>query len=191
MQISLTQSSTLFALPISSSSSSKAGITTSLHQHLLKTYPHTRLQLPAPVWPATGMKLLFTLAEFSAHVSSKMKARKKRILGGEEGVRVVVSGYLSLVLVGVDLVLLFKRNMLFLGSWFVRPIILRYRRAPQADSKVYSSNGNCTYTSTPNTHICTCASTTTKQSCILTWSPNPSIVIPPQPSPRPSFPHSS
>ena len=33
----------------------------------------------------------------------------------------VVSGYLSLVLVGVDLVLLFKRNMLFLGSWFVTP----------------------------------------------------------------------
>jgi len=64
------------------------------------------------------VKLLFTLAEFSAHVSSKMKAQKKRIAGA--GARVVVSGYLSLVLVRVDLVLLFKRNMLFLGSWFVR-----------------------------------------------------------------------
>ena len=116
IQISLTQSSTLLALPVSSS---PAG--TSLRQHLLKTYPHTRLQLPPPVvWPAAGVKLLFTLAEFSAHVSSKIKA-ERRIMGegAGVGVGVIVPGYLSLVLVGVNLVLLFKRNMLFLGSWFV------------------------------------------------------------------------
>ncbi|CUS15147.1 unnamed protein product [Tuber aestivum] len=108
VQISLTQSSTLLALPVSSSAG--AG----LRQHLLKTYPHTRLQLPLVVWPAAGVKLLFTLAEFSAHASSRSKSRK-RVMGEP----VVVSGYLSLILMGAELVLLFKRNMLFLGSWFV------------------------------------------------------------------------
>jgi len=121
IQISLTQSSTLLALPVSSSSSSPA-VVVSLRQHLLKTCPHTRLQFPpVVVWPAAGVKLLFTLAEFSAHVGSKMRARK-RIMGDEgagAGAGVIVPGYLSLVLVGVELVLLFKRNMLFLGSWFV------------------------------------------------------------------------
>ncbi|KAG0638578.1 hypothetical protein HOY80DRAFT_966891 [Tuber brumale] len=143
VQISLTRSSTLFALPISSPTG--AG----LRQHLLKECPHTRLQLPPVAWPPAGVKLLFTLAEFSAHASSRAKLRR-RVMG--EGV--VISGYLSLVLVGVELVLLFKRNMLFLGS----------------------CGGKCVYTSTPDTHVCAYTGTTNGQQCVCAWSPNPSIL---------------
>ncbi|KAG0138047.1 hypothetical protein HOY82DRAFT_286345 [Tuber indicum] len=143
IQISLTRSSTLLALPVSSPKG--AG----LRQHLLKEYPHTRLQLPPVAWPAAGVKLLYTLAEFSAHASSRAKSRER-----VKGEGVVISGYLSLVLVGVELVLLFKRNMLFLGS----------------------CGGNCVYTSAPNTHVCAYTSTTNSQQCVCAWSPNPSIL---------------
>ncbi|PUU75563.1 hypothetical protein B9Z19DRAFT_1153146 [Tuber borchii] len=73
-------------------------------RHLLKTYPHTRLHLlPPPEWPAAaaGMKLLFTLAEFSAHVWTWYYC---------------LSGICSFWGLG-------------------------------------SSNGKCSYTSTPNTHL--------------------------------------
>ncbi|RPA97541.1 hypothetical protein L873DRAFT_1809597 [Choiromyces venosus 120613-1] len=143
VQISPTQSSTLHALPLS------APVGAGLRRHVLRAYPHTRLQLPTMAWPppAAGVGLLFTLAEFSAHAASRARSRK-RIAGVG-----VVWGYLSVVLTGVEIVLLWKRNILFLGD----------------------CGGECVYTSTPDTHVCACAGNS-EGVCGCAWSPNPSIL---------------